>query len=127
MFMSSLAWYSQILTKSKGVFHQPLGFKNTILRGSRGRPGEWLHRFRENTAYHLFGPSPPPFTVEALHPELWSDYKQVPALKFLGVIFDQQLSFKPHLNYVCKKVQSCFISLCSCTQTMFDIPSSPQV
>ena len=34
------AWYSQILTKSKGVFHQPLGFKNTILRGSRGRPGE---------------------------------------------------------------------------------------
>ena len=35
------AWYSQILTKSKGVFHQPLGFKNTILRESRGRPGEW--------------------------------------------------------------------------------------
>ena len=28
------------LTKSSGVFQQPLGLKNTILRGSRGRPGE---------------------------------------------------------------------------------------
>ena len=29
------------LRQPRGGFHQPLGFKNTILRGSRGRPGEW--------------------------------------------------------------------------------------
>jgi len=27
--------------QSQWDFHQPLGFKNTILRGSRGKPGEW--------------------------------------------------------------------------------------
>ena len=34
--LANLVYFDEV----KGVFHQPLGFKNTILRGSRGRPGE---------------------------------------------------------------------------------------
>ena len=36
---------------------------------------------------------------------------QVEKMKFLGVIFDQKLTFRDHLSYACEKIKSCLFSL----------------
>ena len=45
-------------------------------------------------------------------------------LKFLGVIFDEKLTFKPHLIYVCEKARSLLFSLKSCAKSSFNVPAS---
>ena len=50
--------------------------------------------------------------------------KQVSELKFLGVIFDEKLTFKAHLEKVCSKARSILFSLRSCAKSNFNVPSS---
>ena len=50
--------------------------------------------------------------------------KQVQELKFLGVIFDEKLSFRSHLNRVCDKTKKCLLSSRSCALTNFGVPAS---
>ena len=45
-------------------------------------------------------------------------------LKFLGVIFDEKLSFRAHLDYACIKARKCLFALRSCALRNFEIPSS---
>ena len=40
------------LSKSNGVFHQPQGFKNTILREAGGRAGEWSRPEQTTNAFY---------------------------------------------------------------------------
>ena len=37
--------------------------------------------------------------------------KEVDEIKFLGILLDKKLSFKPHVNYLCKKLCCCIGSL----------------
>ena len=37
--------------------------------------------------------------------------KEVDEIKFLGVILDKKLSFDNHINYLCKKLSCCIVTL----------------
>ena len=45
-------------------------------------------------------------------------------MKFLGIIFDEKLSFKSHLQYVCDKTRTCLFSLKSIAMTNYGVPAS---
>ena len=49
---------------------------------------------------------------------------QVNELKFLGIIFDEKLSLKSQLQYVCDKTRACLFSLKSVAMTNYGVPAS---
>ena len=65
----------------------------------------------------------PPIDIN-IQAEHFGEIKQVRELKFLGVIFDEKLTFKPHLIYVCEKARSLLFSLKSCAKSSFNVPAS---
>ena len=70
-----------------------------------------------------FSNSPLPSVVLNCSHTAFGDLEQVKDVTFLGLVLDEKLAFRKHLDCVCDKIRKSLFSLRSCARQSFDIPS----